>query len=151
MNMDNNNQLAGTQNVVRKRYGLFVLAILLLLLGGAGIYLGSHNYPIRVLGLVALMASVYLVRISNVHNGSSLPEARGPGGNFKTEKSPGRILWVVSLVLVPLLVASGFLLHIDAVNGGRETWPVDLFAGVGLACAIVWGYLAAKIFGGRTS
>jgi hypothetical protein len=136
-----------SQNVVPKRYGLFVLAILLLLLGGVGIYLGSNNYPIRVLGLVSIMASVYLVRISRVHNGSSLPEARGPGKNYKIEKGPGRLLWIVSLALVPVLGASGFLLHIDAINGGHEAWPADIFAGVVLACAIVWGYLAAKILG----
>jgi len=135
-----------SQNVTRKRYGLFVLAILLLLLGGVGIYVGSHNYPIRALGLVAIMVSAYLVRISHVHDGSDLPEASGQGKDLKTAKGPGRLLWIVSLALVPLLGAAFFLLHIDAVNGGHEAWPADAFAGVGLACAIVWGYLAAKIF-----
>jgi hypothetical protein len=136
-----------SQNVVPKRYGLFVLAIVLLSLGGVGIYLGSNNYPIRVLGLISIIASVYLVKLSRVHNGSSLHEARGAGKNYKTEKGPGRLLWIVSLALVPLLGASGFLLRIDAVNGGHEAWPADIFAGVVLACAIVWGYLVAKILG----
>ena len=127
--------------------GLFVLAILLLLLGGVGIYIGSNNYPIRVLGLASIMASVYLARISRVRNGPSLSETRGLGTNCKTQKGPGRLLWIISLALVPLLGASAFLLHIDAVNGGHEAWPADIFAGVVLACAIVWGYLAARIFG----
>jgi hypothetical protein len=138
-----------SQNVTRKRYGSFVLAILLLLLGGVGIFVGSHNYPIRALGLVAIMASAYLVRISHVHDRSDLPEASGQGKDLKTAKGPGRLLWIVSLVLVPLLGAAFFLLHIDAVNGGHEAWPADVFAGIGLACAIVWGYLAAKIFGSQ--
>jgi uncharacterized protein (UPF0333 family) len=140
-----------SQSVVRKRYGLFVLAILLLLLGGVGIYLGSHNYSIRVLGDVAIIASVYLVRISNVHIRSGLPVARGQMENLKTVKGPGRLLWIVSIALVPLLGASFFLVYIDAAHGGNEAWPADLFAGVGLICAGVWGCLAAKIFGGRTS
>lgn len=139
--------MSTSQNVVPKKYGLFVLAILLLLLGGVGIYLGSNNYPIRVLGLISIMANVYLVRISRVRNGSSLPDARGQKKNYKIEKGPGLLLWIVSLALVPLLGASGLLLHIDAVNGGHEAWPVDIFAGVALACAIVWGYLVAKILG----
>lgn len=143
--------MSTSQNVVHKRYGLFVLAILLLLVGGVGIYLGSHNYPIRVLGLVAIMASVYLVRISYVHDRLGLSPASGPGKDVKTTRRPGRLLWIVSLALVPLLAASSFLLHNDAVNGGHDTWPADLFAGVVLVCAGVWGYLAAKIFGGRTS
>ena len=142
--------MSTSQNVVRKRYGLFALAILLLLFGGVGIYLGSHNYPIRVLSLVAIMASAYLVRISHVHERSGLPEASLRGKDLKTAKGPGRPLWIVSLALVPLLGASFFLLRYDAVNGGHEAWPADVFAGVVIACAIVWGYLAAKIFGGGT-
>jgi hypothetical protein len=135
-----------SQKVAGKRYGLFVLAILLLLLGGVGQYAGSHNPPIRALGVVAIMVSVYLVRISHVHDRSSLPGASDPRTDLKIAKGPGRLLWIISLALVPLLGAAFFLLHIDAVNGGHEAWPVDVFAGVGLACAVVWGYLVAKIF-----
>jgi hypothetical protein len=135
-----------SQNAARKRYVLFVAAILLLLLGGVGIYLGSQNYPIRVLGLVAIMASAYLVRISQVHGRSDLPEARGQVKGLKTANGPGRLLWVISMALVLLLSGAYFLMYIDAKNGGHEAWPADVFAGVVLACAVVWGYLAAKIF-----
>jgi hypothetical protein len=135
-----------SQQVARKRYGLFVVALLLLLLGGVGIYFGSHNFPIRFLGLVAIMASAYFVRISHVRDRSGLAQARDRGVELKTE-GPGRLLWIVSIALVPLLGAAFFLLHIDAVNGGHDAWPVDVFAGVVLACAVVWSYLAA--FGWR--
>jgi hypothetical protein len=135
-----------SQNMAPKRYGLFVLAILLLMLGGVGIYFGSHNFPIRALGLATIMASTYFVRISHVHDRSGLPHATGQGIELKTE-GPGRLLWIVSLALVPLLGAAFVLMHIDFVNGGHEAWPVDVFAGVGLVCAIVWSYLAA--FGWR--
>lgn len=134
-------------NVARKRSGLFVLAILLLLLGGAGIYFGTHDYPLRALGVLVVMASTYFVGISRVHDRSGLAEASVQGTEVKLARGPGRLLWVVSFALVPLLGAAYFLLHTDAVNGGREAWPVDVFAGVGLACAIVWGYLVAKVFG----
>jgi hypothetical protein len=140
-------KVSTSQNVVRKRYGIFVLAILLLLLGAVGAYLGSNNYPIRVLGLASIMTSVYLARISRIRNGSRLLDAGGPGKNYKIEKGPGRLLWIVSLALVPLLGASGYLLRIDAANGGHEAWPADVFAGVVLACASVWGCLVAKILG----
>jgi len=99
---------------------------------------------------VVIMVSAYLVRISHVHDRSGLPEASGPRTDFKIAKGPGRLLWIISLALVPLLGAAFFLLHIGAVNGGHEAWPADVFAGVGLACAVVWGFLVAKIFGGRT-
>lgn len=135
--------MASSQNVIRRRYGLFVLAVLLLLSGAVAEYLGSNNFPIRVLGLAFLMASVYLVRISRVHHGSSLPKT-----NSVEYGGPSRLLWILSLALVPLLGASAFLLHIDAVNGGHEVWPVYLFSGVGLVCAGVWGCLAVKLQGG---
>jgi FtsH-binding integral membrane protein len=131
-----------SQKVARKRYGLLALALLLLLLGGAGLYFGSNNYLIRSLGLMAILASTYLVRVSRVRNRSLFPEASGRTMNLTTE-GPGRWLWIVSLVLVPLLGAAFFLMHIDFANGGHQAWPVYVFAGVALACCIVWSYLAA--------
>jgi hypothetical protein len=132
-----------SQNLARKRYALYALAILLLLLGGGGIYLGTHNYLIRALALVAIMASVHVARISHVHDRLSLPEASGRG---KTARGPGRLLWIVSLALVPLLGASAFVLNMDAIHGGHEAWPVDVFAGVALACAGVWAALVSSYY-----
>lgn len=122
-------------------------AVLLLVLGGLCVYFGSHNYLLRVLGVAAIMVSVYLVRISRVRSHPGLREAGQPGMELKTTRGPGRLLWIVSLAFLPLLGVSIFLLHIDAANGGHAAWPADLFAGVALACAAVWGCLIAKIFG----
>jgi hypothetical protein len=133
------------QNVSRKRHGLFVLALLLFLLGGVGIYFGSHNYLVRALGVVSVMAGAYLARISDVRDRSSAPRRAVSGLDLKTADGPSRFLWVISLAMVPLLVIALFLLHIDAVSGGHEAWPADIFAGIGFACAIVWGYLVMKI------
>ena len=135
--------MAPSPHVGRKKYGLFVLAIILILLGGVGLYLGFNNYLIRVLGSVSLLVSVYLIRISRVHYESSLPKA-----NSVEFSGPSRLLWIASLALVPLLAASAFLLYIDAVNGGHEAWPADVFAGVALVSASVWGCLIVKLRGG---
>ena len=62
-------------------------------------------------------------------------------------KGPGRVLWVLSIALLPLLILAWYLLDRDAINGGHEVWPVDVFAGVGLVCTIVWSFLAARIVG----
>src|SRR5579862_1600816 len=99
--------MTSPQHVGRKRYGLFVLAILLILLAGVAGYFGSKSYPIRVLGLASVIASVYLVRISRVHQGStSLPNV-----NSVEYGGPSRLLWILSSALVPLLGASVYLLH----------------------------------------
>jgi hypothetical protein len=141
--------LITSQKATRKRYGVFVLALLMGLLGVAALLMGPRYSAVRSFAGVVFIVGVYLVRISHVYDRSGLPEASGRGNDLKTSKGPGRVLWFVSLALVPLLCASGFLLHIDAVNGGHEAWPADVFAGVGLACAIAWGCLAAKIFGSQ--
>lgn len=133
------------QNIAGKRYGLLALAAFLLVLGGAAIYVGSHNYPIRALGLVAVMASAYLVRVSRVRGQSEFPGANGPSTALEMTKGPGRLAWVLALALVVLLGISYFLLHEDAVHGGNARWPADLFAWLGLAFAVVSGYIAAKI------
>ncbi len=130
-------------NAARGR-GLFVLAVVLLVFAGACIYFGSNNFSIRTLGAVAILASVYLVRVARgVHDRSVLPKV-----NSVEYGGLSRLLWILSLALVPLLGASGYLLHIDAKNGGHETWPVDLFFGVVLVCAGVWACLAVKLRGG---
>ena len=42
--------LLGNDELQKKRYGLFVLALLLLAAGGVGLFLGLHNPMIRSLG-----------------------------------------------------------------------------------------------------
>ena len=128
-------------HVGRKKYGLFVLAIIMILLGVAGVYLGSNNYLIRVLGLVSLLVSVYVVRLSRVHHESTLLKS-----NAVEYGGPSRSLWIVSLALVPLLGASAFVLNMDAVHGGHEAWPADVFAGVVLVCAVVWAALVSSYY-----
>lgn len=128
-----------------RRYVLLGLAFLLLILGGLGVYFGSHNNPIRALGVIAVMASAQVVRMSRGRDGPSLSDTAGLGLEPKTTDGPGRVLWIVSIALVPLLVVALLLMHMDAVNGGNDAWPADFFAGVAFVCAIVWSYLGIKI------
>ncbi len=133
------------QGVPRKRYGLFVLAVLVLLSGGMALAVGSHDYTIRSLGLVAVLASTYLLRISNVHTRSASPVASRQGADFKPIKSPGRLVWAVGVALVPILGVSFRYLYNDAVHGGHTALPVYVFAGVIVACASFWSYLLSRI------
>lgn len=131
----------------RKRYGPFILGILLLLSGGAALYAGSHNFAIRSLGLVAIVASTYLVRISRVHSRSGSSVTSGPGVDSKAARRPGRLLWTVSLALLLLAGISYLYLYNDALHGYHDVLPVYVFAGVGLACVLVWSYLVSRILG----
>lgn len=130
------------QSASGRQYGLLVLAIILLLVGGVFIYLGSRNFAIRGIGLAGVMASAYVINLRSRSITSPLS-----GGD--KDRRVTRILWIVSISLIPVLVGAWYLLHVDAEHGGHLAWPADVFAGVGLVCAVVWGLLVAKIFGGR--
>jgi hypothetical protein len=55
------------QTAPEKWHGLFALAILLLLVAAAGLYLGQHDFRIRTLGLASVMLSVLLsVRVARI-------------------------------------------------------------------------------------
>ena len=73
----------------QKRYGLFIFAILLLLLGVAGVLLGRHNFAIRTVGVVACTISVYLARISNVRMRRTLANGTDRGPDSKAKARPG--------------------------------------------------------------
>ena len=51
----------------------------------------------------------------------------------------------VGAALLLLWGGASLLLYWDARHGYQEGWPVYLFAGVALACAVVWSYLVANV------
>lgn len=55
----------------QKRYSLFVLAILLLAFAGVAFVFAPHSFAVRTLVLGAIMISGWLVRVSNVRQGSN--------------------------------------------------------------------------------
>jgi len=128
------------ENVPQKRYGLFILAIFLLLSAGAAFYVASDSLPIRSLAALALIASVYLVRVSHVHTRDS-----GARVDFTASERPRATVWFLGIALLGLAGVSYWLMHIDALHGGHTGWPAYMFAGVAVACAVVWGYIITKL------
>jgi len=137
--------LLGNDGSQKKKYGLFVFALLLLTAGGVGLFLGLHNRMVRSLGVMAVMIGAYLVRASNVHSRPAAFVANRQGAGFTAAKGPGRLAWIAAVALVPLLGVSYLYLESDAIHGANDVMPVYLFAGVGVACAVVWGYIAASL------
>lgn len=125
-----------------KKHRLFILilAVLLLLLAAGALYAGSHNFAIRCVGLVAIMASIYLVRLSRAHTRSDVSVASGA----KATKRPKWPMWAIGIALLPLVGASYLYLQSDIVHGGQTTWPVYVFASLMFACSMVWIHLVWK-------
>jgi hypothetical protein len=91
-----------SQKIPRKRSGPVVLAGILLLIGGVLIYIGSHNFPIRAVGIAFVMASTYLIQVSNARNRSAAPDASSEVNNRTSANAARRVLWVASVSLVLL-------------------------------------------------
>lgn len=134
-----------SQTAFQKRYGLYSLAILFLVLGCAGGIAGHRSFAIRSLGLAALMVSLYFGRISKVRASPALAIRTDLEADSKDEKGSGRLAWAIGIALVPAAGMSYLYLYHDAIHGYHEALPVYVFAGVGLACAVVWAYLVAKM------
>ena len=133
-----------------RRPGLFIFAVLLLLLAAGGLFVGPHNYLIRSFSVLAVMVSVYFVRSSNFHARPTSPVTSLQEAGPDSTNGPGALSWAVSGALVPMLVVSYLLLRSDALHGGHVGWPADLFGGVAFACAIAWSYLVMKLTSGRS-
>jgi hypothetical protein len=129
---------------VRKKFGLFALAMILLTAAGVAMVRGFNNFTMRSLALVACIASIYLVRASGVHS-RSLPVTNGQRTESIAKKGPGRAMWIIGAALVPVAAASYLYLYEDAHHGHRQILAVYLFAGVAMLCTLVWSYLASQI------
>lgn len=136
----------------RKRYGLYVLAIVLLLAGAAALILewnsfaqGGTAFLIWSLGPLMIVASTKLVKASNVRVRSSSTIA---GDQNSIASGRKRITWRSWLAGAASLIVFWISYHYlfkDALRGYHQVWPVYAFAGAGLICALALGYLAARL------
>jgi hypothetical protein len=136
----------------RKRYGLFVLAILMLLGGAAALFFAWASFTRRIedfviwlLGLLMIVASTYLVRMSNVRARPGAVAGGDQVSGQRTGKRPGALLWLMGAASVVALVISYHYLYQDALGGYHEVWPVDVFAAVALISATVLAYLFSRL------
>jgi hypothetical protein len=129
-----------SQSGPRKRYGLFVLAILVLLSGGVALVMGSNSFA-----AVACILSVYLVRISNVYTQAASTVISDQGPDSRATKRPRPLMWIFGVALLAAQGISFLSLHRGALGGHQEILPVYIFAGIALACTLFWSYLLSRI------
>jgi hypothetical protein len=133
------------QDPPKRRYYLFLLAIVMLVAGILSFFtIGSNSFIIRSASIIAGMAGVYLVRLSNVHGPPAIAGAEQPGS--APDKRAGRRSWLVGAALLAVTGVAFLLLYKDALDGYQEEFPVYLFSATAVVCITYFAYLFSKIF-----
>jgi hypothetical protein len=114
----------------KTRLGLRVFEIVLLMLGGVGLYVGRDYVAIQFLGYLAL--GIGLMGIpARTYNGPA-------DAVFGRPRQPGLWLWIVSIVSVLLALGSYLYMYSDQARGGEEHWPIYLTLSLFLLCLLCW-------------
>lgn len=136
-----------------KRPGLYTLAVVLLLAGGAAIFFNRGNFIVEALGLLAILGSVRLVKAARSHpkpavilRKESHAESAAPVKEWDTRKPtpPGRVAWSICIATLIATIASYYVMYDDALHGGHTGWPAYLFGAAAMALAISSGYIVAR-------
>lgn len=117
-----------------------------LILGGCGviaILAGLQSFLIRSLGLVGLIVSLSLVRLSQMD--ATLRAAGRRADEDRLRKPLPIVLWAAGVASVLLFAFACLALYLDALGGYRTGWPVYLFGGATLVSAVVTSYIVARL------
>jgi uncharacterized YccA/Bax inhibitor family protein len=134
-----------SQKTQQKRYGLFVMAIVLLLSGGAALFIGPHDLAVHSASILAIIASAYLVRVSHIGALPSTSATIMQKQDFIAARRPRRLTWAVGIGLLLALAASYVWMRNDAMHGGQSGLPAYVFGGLVVSAGIVWGYLFSRL------
>ncbi len=106
-------------------------------------------FGIWCLGPLAILVSLRLIRPPGLR-AKAISGPQSPKGGGQSARL-ARFLLAVSLVAAGV---SYMLMYLDFAHGAKQTFPVWLFVGSGVAVAISWGYLTVvkarqRLDGGR--
>lgn len=132
------------RGVPKKRYGLFILAVVLLLSGIVINVIYFNDRPIRSLSLLMLIVGALLVKASNVRGLLGLRSTSTQSLNPEILKRRGRLGWALGVASTASSVIFYFFLRQDELAGGHQVWPAYAFAASGLIGALIWGYVVSK-------
>ncbi len=131
--------------VPKKFYTLRALAALIALSAAAAFILRPHDFGIRLLAFLAILLGLSLVRRSNI----LVWRARGDViAEYASNKSGrvGPLAWTLAATSLVAFGVSYYLLHLDALHGGKQVWPVYALFGATLAVTVTVGYVVMRTF-----
>ena len=106
--------MSTSPEIRRRKYSVFVLAIIVLLLGGAALFFGSNNPMMLALGGLMCVLSAYLVKLSNVHG----KETVFPSSNLR-RRAHGHASCAIRETAVPCSAKWPMISAHDAIPGTR--------------------------------
>lgn len=112
-------------------------ALFLLGAGALALYFGRHNFPIRAIGLIAIMSTVVLARS---------PQGPLSIAEQKNRPPPLNILhWAIAILLTGASALSYRILWVTGHDGSTSIWPVYAFAGAVLIAGAYWAALLTRL------
>ena len=117
-----------------KNYIAFAVALILLLLGGIGIFIFADYFIPRCLSIIAIMVSMNFLRVAKTpaHSPILAPKRRFP---------LPRAVWIIGLVLLLIDCGSGYVMYLDATHGYHYAWPLYLFIASSVCSIPVFSYI----------
>lgn len=132
------------ENPDKRRAGR-LLGIIVALAGCVIVALGFNSTLWETLGLIICMIGVFCVNSCRAKGLEKERIDRPHGQCAGFAQRPGALAWWLGAASVLALIGSFVALYVDAAFGSHWTWPLYAVVASALACAVSWGYLAAKM------
>jgi hypothetical protein len=123
----------------KTRLGLRGLEVVVLLLGGVGLYVGRNYVAIQFLGYLAIGIGVMGVPARGYATRRVADSVYGP------PRRPGLWLWMVSIISIFPALGSYLYMYSDEARGGQASWPINLTLSLVLLCLLCWFVLLQSL------
>lgn len=138
--------MIANENGPEKSYGLFALAIILILSGVVVNVLYFKDFSIRSISLLMVVVGAFLVRASNVRGLLGARLTNNQNLNPRVRKPPGPLAWALCVGSAVGVVISYHFMVEYLHAGGTVVWPVYAFAVCALIGTLSWSYVISKFF-----
>lgn len=132
--------------VRRVWYMLRAFAITLIIFAIVIFLLWPNIFGFRLLGLLMILISVWVVRISNTYVRRAQGQVEDDKSQNKTARRVGLLGWLLAAGSFIACAAFYLVMYVDALHGGKEGWPAYAFGCAALALAVTGSYVIMKLF-----
>lgn len=129
-----------------KFYALRGLALVFGLLGALAFLLRFNSYWVELLGALAILVGMSLVRRSNAIVRRVRGEKTADWSPADESRRVGPVTWITAGASLAGCGVCYYAMRLDQLHGGHEVWPVYAFAVAAIVLALSTATAAAKLF-----